>query len=174
MLHLTPRTSAFQEWRDIMSFILKYPRRVYTHLFPSTPTWWLVLVLFILNGIDFISFEALNHSNPAITTLPAAQRNIDGLVQTIFIRSAGFTVISISSLRIGLQALYVPMMFISAFPVAITMRSSNVYEERSLGIYASELRAQPPSFTSLEASGSASLLTHTSRTRLYCTLFSSL
>jgi Trk-type K+ transport system membrane component len=167
MLHLTPRTSAFQEWRDIMSFILKYPRRVYTHLFPSNPTWWLVLILFILNGIDFISFEALNRTNPTFIALSPVHRNLDGLVQTIFIRSAGFTVISISSLRIGLQVLYVPMMFISAFPVAITMRSSNVYEERSLGIYASELRAQPPPFSTLEASGSASLLTHTSRTRLY-------
>jgi hypothetical protein len=58
-------------------------RNFNTHLFPSTPTWWLVLVLFILNGIDFISFEALNHSNPAITTLPVAQRNIDGLVSVI-------------------------------------------------------------------------------------------
>jgi Trk-type K+ transport system membrane component len=28
------------------------------------------------------------------------------------------------------------MMYISAFPVAITIRNSNVYEERSLGIYA--------------------------------------
>ncbi|EHK99455.1 putative Potassium transport protein 1 [Glarea lozoyensis 74030] len=105
---------------------------------------------------------ALNHSNPTFNALSPAHRNLDGLVQTIFIRSAGFTVISISSLRIGLQALYVPMMFISAFPVAITMRSSNVYEERSLGIYASQLRAQAPNTTE-----SASLLSRSSRTRLY-------
>jgi Trk-type K+ transport system membrane component len=30
------------------------------------------------------------------------------------------------------------MMYISAFPVAITIRNSNVYEERSLGIYSDE------------------------------------
>jgi Trk-type K+ transport system membrane component len=120
-------------------------------------------VLLTLNGIDFISFEALNHNNPVFNSLAPAHRNIDGLVQTIFIRSAGFTVIAISSLRIGLQALYVPMMFISAFPVAITMRSSNVYEERSLGIYASQLgQPQIP-----EANEGGSLLTRASRTRLY-------
>jgi Trk-type K+ transport system membrane component len=39
-------------------------------------------------------------------------------------------------LRIGLQVLYVLMMYISVYPVVITMRNSNVYEERSLGIYA--------------------------------------
>ncbi|KAB8232052.1 cation transporter [Aspergillus alliaceus] len=33
------------------------------------------------------------------------------------------------------------MMYISVYPVVITMRSTNVYEERSLGIYAEELPA---------------------------------
>lgn len=32
------------------------------------------------------------------------------------------------------------MMYISVYPVVITMRNSNVYEERSLGIYADETR----------------------------------
>ena len=32
------------------------------------------------------------------------------------------------------------MMYISVYPVVITMRNSNVYEERSLGIYADESR----------------------------------
>ena len=40
-----------------------------------------------------------------------------------------------TSLFIGLQILYVIMMYISVYPVSITMRHSNVYEERSLGIY---------------------------------------
>lgn len=39
---------------------------------------------------------------------------------------------------IGLQILYVIMMYISVYPVVITMRHSNVYEERSLGIYADD------------------------------------
>lgn len=38
-------------------------------------------------------------------------------------------------LYIGLQVLYLVMMYISVYPVVITMRNSNVYEERSLGIY---------------------------------------
>ena len=53
-------------------------------------------------------------------------------------RSGGFYVVSIASVRIGLQVLYVIMMYISVFPVVITMRNSNVYEERSLGIYADD------------------------------------
>lgn len=34
------------------------------------------------------------------------------------------------------------MMYISVYPVVITMRNSNVYEERSLGIYADEPRSR--------------------------------
>lgn len=51
------------------------------------------------------------------------------------VRAAGFVVIGIPSLYIGIQVLYLVMMYIAVYPVVITMRSSNVYEERSLGIY---------------------------------------
>lgn len=60
------------------------------------------------------------------------------LIHSAAVRSGGFYVISIPSLYIGLQVLYVIMMYISVYPVVITMRHSNVYEERSLGIYDSE------------------------------------
>ena len=53
-------------------------------------------------------------------------------------RCGGFYVVNISSVRVSLQVLYVIMMYISAFPVAITIRNSNVYEERSLGIYSDD------------------------------------
>jgi Trk-type K+ transport system membrane component len=60
-------------------------------------------------------------------------------------------VVPIPSVRISLQVLYVIMMYISAFPVAITIRNSNVYEERSLGIY-----SEDPGYGSMEAeNGSA-------------------
>lgn len=57
----------------------------------------------------------------------------------------------ISSLYIGLQVLYVIMMYISVYPVVITMRSSNVYEERSLGIYAEDALSDSSSDSPVEA-----------------------
>ena len=51
------------------------------------------------------------------------------------VRSGGFYIVPIANVYIGLQVLYVIMMYISVYPVVITMRHSNVYEERSLGIY---------------------------------------
>lgn len=74
------------------------------------------------------------------SSLPSGVRAIDGLFQALAVRSGGFYVVSISQLRIGLLILYVIMMYISVYPVLITMRNSNVYEERSLGIYANDVQ----------------------------------
>lgn len=66
-------------------------------------------------------------------------------------RSGGFYVVPISSVYIGLQVLYVIMMYISVYPVVITMRNSNVYEERSLGIYSDAESSDSSSDSSTEA-----------------------
>jgi len=47
--------------------------------------------------------------------------------------------VNIAQLRLGLLVLYVLMMYVSAFPVTMTIRHTNVYEERSLGLYAEDL-----------------------------------
>jgi Trk-type K+ transport system membrane component len=99
-------------------------------------------VVIILNGIDWAAFELLNIGNSLISTIPAHFRVLDGLFQALAVRSGGFYIVPIASLRIGVQVLYVLMMYISVYPVVITMRNSNVYEERSLGIYADDPSAE--------------------------------
>ena len=138
---LFPSPEVHAEYKATLRFVLQYPRRVYTNLFPSTPTWWLLFMLIVLNGIDWAAFGIINIGNAAVNAIPTHFRVLDGLFQALAVRSGGFYVISITSLRIGLQVLYVIMMYISVYPVVITMRHSNVYEERSLGIYADD----PPS-----------------------------
>ncbi|KAI9803865.1 MAG: hypothetical protein M1825_001745 [Sarcosagium campestre] len=136
--HTLPRLQWFQGYDDTLDFLLKHPRRCYTNLFPSTHTWWLLLSVIVLNGIDWIAFEILNIGNPVVESLSPSARALDGLFQALAVRSGGFYVVPISGLRIGLQVLYVLMMYISVYPVVITMRNSNVYEERSLGIYSDD------------------------------------
>ncbi|KAH0542661.1 hypothetical protein FGG08_002984 [Glutinoglossum americanum] len=133
-----PDGEHYRDYRDTLEFLLDHPRRCYTNLFPSAHTWWLLLSVLVLNGIDWVAFEVLNIGNPALRDIPAGSRAIDGLFQAFAVRSGGFYIIGISSLRIGLQVLYVVMMYISVYPVVITMRNSNVYEERSLGIYSDD------------------------------------
>ncbi|GAW21174.1 hypothetical protein ANO14919_106920 [Xylariales sp. No.14919] len=137
-LRLVSYPHDFVEWKATLEYILKYPRRVYTNLFPQRQTWWLVFMLFVLNGTDWAAFEVLNLGNQSLSGIPIGSRVLDGLFQALAVRSGGFYVVSIPDLYIGLQVLYVIMMYISVYPVVITMRHSNVYEERSLGIYDSE------------------------------------
>ena len=136
MWRLTPENSRFHDSKLTLRFLLDHPRRCYTNLFPSTHTWWLLGTIVCLNGIDWIAFEVFNIGNKAITSLSGGVRAIDGLFQALAVRSGGFYVVKIAQMRIGLLILYVLMMYISVYPVVITIRNSNVYEERSLGIYA--------------------------------------
>ena len=62
LLKLMPDTDLFREYRVTLRFLLDHPRRCYTTLFPSSHTWWLLAILVILNGIDWIAFEILNVS----------------------------------------------------------------------------------------------------------------
>lgn len=67
---------------------------------------------------------------------------MDGLFQAFAVRSGGFYVVTIADLHQGLLVLYVLMMYVSAFPVLVTIRNTNIYEERSLGIYANDHLAE--------------------------------
>ncbi|RHZ47891.1 uncharacterized protein CDV56_105373 [Aspergillus thermomutatus] len=139
MRRLLPMHGYFREFRETLRFLLDHPRRCYTNLFPAPHTWWLLCSVVVLNGIDWVAFEVLNIDNPAVNTIPLGSRILDGLFQALCVRNGGFYVVSISALQLGMQVIYVIMMYISVYPVVITMRNSNVYEERSLGIYADDL-----------------------------------
>ncbi|RAK86537.1 potassium transporter [Aspergillus costaricaensis CBS 115574] len=143
-------------WKVTLDFILDHPRRVYTNLFPRRHTWYLLGTIIILNAIDWAGFEVLSIGNKEIESLPTGYRVLDGLFQACAVRAGGFYVVTIANLRQGLLVLYVLMMYVSAYPVLVTMRNTNVYEERSLGIYAhdntddeTEEKASPNMFIQL-------------------------
>ncbi|OQD86090.1 hypothetical protein PENANT_c008G05113 [Penicillium antarcticum] len=124
-------------WEEL-KFLLDHPRRCFTLLFPRNATWWLFAILVALNGIDLIFFIILDLNDPTVTSLPPGIRVLDGLFQAASTRTAGFGVVSISDLHPAIQVSYLIMMYISVFPIAISMRRTNVYEEKSLGIYGVE------------------------------------
>ncbi|PKX98761.1 potassium transporter [Aspergillus novofumigatus IBT 16806] len=101
-----------------LQYLLDHPRRCFTLLFPSGESWRLLGVLILLNGFDFTVFCTL--SNIAST------------------RTAGFSVTPLADIHPAVQVSFLVMMYISAFPSAIAMRETNVYEERSLGVYENE------------------------------------
>ncbi|KAJ5182455.1 hypothetical protein N7492_000071 [Penicillium capsulatum] len=124
-------------WEEL-KFLLDHPRRCFTLLFPRNATWWLFAILIALNGIDVIFFIILDLNDSAVTALPPGIRVLDGFFQAAATRTAGFGVVSLSELHPAIQVSYLIMMYISVFPIAISMRRTNVYEEKSLGIYGFE------------------------------------
>lgn len=83
LLRLTTQPATLAAWKETFEFILKYPRRVYTTIFPSRATWWLIAVLFAINIFDWVAFEVLNLGNPAVHKLPVGHQIMVGLFQAI-------------------------------------------------------------------------------------------
>ncbi|KAM0249561.1 hypothetical protein ACHAQJ_008989 [Trichoderma viride] len=129
---ITPKGSGL--WEEFM-FLLDHPRRCFTLLFPSNATWWLFWILILLNVIDLVFFIVLDLGAEPITALPLKNRVVVGLFQAASTRTAGFSAVSMSELHPAMPVLYLIMMYISVFPIAISIRRTNVYEERSLGVY---------------------------------------
>ncbi|KAJ6110818.1 hypothetical protein N7486_003053, partial [Penicillium sp. IBT 16267x] len=121
-------------WEEL-KFLLDHPRRCFTLLFPRNASWWLFAILMALNCIDLIFYIVLDLNDPVVTKDPVGIRVLDGFFQAAATRTAGFGIVSLSSLHPAIQVSYLIMMYISVFPIAISMRRTNVYEEKSLGIY---------------------------------------
>lgn len=83
ILNATTSEGTYGPWKETLQFILKYPRRVYTTLFPSRATWWLVTLLVVINSIDWVCFEILNIGNEKVEMFGIGQRIMDGWFQSI-------------------------------------------------------------------------------------------
>lgn len=138
-------------WEEL-KFLLDHPRRCFTLLFPSKATWWLFWVLIILNLTDLLFFIVLDINDPTVTDLPVGVRILVGWFQAASTRTAGFAVINLAELHPAIQVSYLIMMYISIFPIAISLRRTNVYEEKSLGIFHSAEAEEPAAANGKEQS----------------------
>lgn len=125
-------------WEEL-EFLLDHPRRCFTLLFPSKATWWLVWILILLNGVDLLFFIVLDlNGNTPVTSLEGGYKVLNGWFQAVSTRTAGFSCVNLAALHPAVQVSYMIMMYISVFPIAISVRRTNVYEEKSLGIFGGE------------------------------------
>ncbi|KAF5317199.1 hypothetical protein D9611_004011 [Ephemerocybe angulata] len=120
---------------NVTYFLLDHPRRCYIYLFPSHQTWFLLTVVLLLTTIDWFFFLILDLGNEAISAIPTGVRVLAGFMQSIAVRAAGFGIVPLGALAPAVKVLYVIMMYISVYPIAMSIRSTNVYEEKSLGIF---------------------------------------
>ncbi|KIE02894.1 potassium transporter, partial [Metarhizium majus ARSEF 297] len=121
-------------WEELR-FLLDHPRRCFTLLFPSGPNWWLFWILVVLNAVDLLFFMVLDLGGEPIAKLSVSNRVVIGFFQAASTRTAGFSAVAMSEIHPAIPVLYLIMMYISVFPIAISIRRTNVYEEKSLGMY---------------------------------------
>lgn len=137
MAKLSPKNSSIQE---SLHFLLDHPRRCCTLLFPTGPTWILFGILFALNLIDVILIVALDPNNETLTVLPLGRRILAAIFQAASSRHTGTSTFNLATVNPAVQFSLLVMMYISVYPIAIAIRASNTYEERSLGIFPEEMK----------------------------------
>jgi hypothetical protein len=69
--------------------------------------------------------------------MPSGLKVLNGIFDAVSTRTAGFSSVNLAQLHPAVQFSYMIMMYISVFPIAISVRRTNVYEEKSLGVYSS-------------------------------------
>ncbi|CAG8909512.1 unnamed protein product [Penicillium egyptiacum] len=124
--------------KDPLRFLLDHPRRCYTLLFPSGPTWILFGILFVMNSVDVILIIVLDLNNSAVNNLAPGPRVLAAIFQAASARHTGTASFNLADVSPAVQFSLVVMMYIAIFPIAISIRASNVYEERTLGVYGTE------------------------------------
>ena len=128
---IVPRNS---EMHHSLTFLLHHPRRCYPFLFPAKNTWILLLVQITIFLTAWALFIILNiNYTPVDPLIPGGLRTFQGLFQAHGVRASGFYIILLSDVAPALQFFYMVVMYISAFPIIMSIRQTNVYEERSLG-----------------------------------------
>ena len=123
-----------------LQFLLQHPRRCFILLFPAINTWTLTILQGGINLGLWVLFIILQIDYPAVSSIPAGNRVIDGLFQAPGVRTSGYSIIGMSEIAPALLVVYTGAMYISGLPIIVSVRSSNVYEEKSLGIDAPEIQ----------------------------------
>ena len=150
MSKLVPTHSTIKE---PLQFLLDHPRRCYTLLFPSQTTWILFGILLVMNSIDVLLIIVLDINNVAVNDLPMGPRILSAIFQSASSRHTGTATLNLALVNPAVQFSLVVMMYIAIFPIAISIRASNTYEEKSLGIYGREESVN-------ESNGSSYIMTH--------------
>ncbi|KAI1071506.1 hypothetical protein LB507_005412 [Fusarium sp. FIESC RH6] len=135
MSKITPKNSKTQE---SLTFLLNHPRRCYTLLFPSGPTWILFSIIFALNFVDVLLIILLDLNNPEVSSLPLSARIPAAIFQAASARHTGTATFNLANVNPAVQLSLLVMMYIAVFPIAISIRASNAYEEKSLGLWEHE------------------------------------
>ncbi|RKO95545.1 hypothetical protein CAUPRSCDRAFT_2700, partial [Caulochytrium protostelioides] len=108
----------------VYNYLLQYPRRCFTHLFPAADNRYLVIVLLLLNIGQFIASLAIEYR--------AADFGKGSwylhVFQSIATRHGGFQVVTFGLLHPAMVWIYIAAMYVSStYPLTIAIRRSMRY-----------------------------------------------
>ncbi|EDR27757.1 sodium transporter, putative [Entamoeba dispar SAW760] len=109
----------------IIQYILRYPRRCSTHIYPRKATIWLIIVFFMITFSEFIIQMSLDFNN--FKDIPVGYRTIDIFAQSISTRTAGFAILDFSKISSGCYVMMIGFMYLSSYPITVTLRETNPY-----------------------------------------------
>ncbi|CAK9272577.1 unnamed protein product [Sphagnum jensenii] len=96
--------------KQVYEYLLMYPRKCFTHLFPQVHTVWLLITVVAFNAIDFVTFRSLDWNSAALKGMRTMDKLMAGLFQSINTRSAGMNVFILHELSAATLLLYAAMM----------------------------------------------------------------
>lgn len=119
--------------KSALAFLLEHPRRCYTHMFPGVHTLWLVVCLFVLDGLPIVVMLTKDaHSSAFLDPETGQEMTLwfkfwNAFCNAVSARTAGVN--SVDLFKLGILSTYTitVMMYISTAPTFVTMRYSAVH-----------------------------------------------
>lgn len=74
LLNTFSKNKEYSVWKEGFDFILRFPRRVYTSMFPSRDTWLFIATFGGFVAVDWILILVLGIGNPTMEAIPLGRR----------------------------------------------------------------------------------------------------
>lgn len=98
----------------------------------------LATILLALNFVDVLLIIVLDLDNLEVNALPIGPRILAAIFQAASSRHTGTATFNLANVNPAVQFSLLVMMYISIYPIAISIRMSNSYEEQAVGLYSGE------------------------------------
>lgn len=112
--------------KRVLDFLLKYPRRCFTHLFPAVHTLWLLLVLTTLTLATTAILLSLEWGSLSMKDLSTSDKVWNAFFQATTTRTAGMNAVDVSRFSEASIFVLMVMMYLSTTPTVVVMRFSAV------------------------------------------------